>query len=349
MMLRGNSPDLEELRAIIQDIHCDDRRAADVIARLKKLLKRRHLDFEAISVDGLVKEVSSLVRPDAVAKRVTLECDVESGLPPVSGDRVHLSQVLINLIINGMDSITSSDRPKGLVRIAARPAAERAVELAVIDSGAGIPPHMLSRLFEPFFTTKANGMGMGLAVSRTIVEAHGGHFWAENNPGRRRDVSIHDPDGQGEPVMNGIRDGFPGRRRCVIPASRSRACWARRACRWARSIRPRGCSQCLSPEDHGCIVTDLFMPDMSGLELQAALADAGVVMPIVFLTGRADIPSTVHAMRDGAVDFLEKTAPCEVLLDAIRRALENRCTRARVATARRGAARAVFATHAARA
>lgn len=78
---------------------------------------------------------------------------------------------------------------------------------------------------------------------------------------------------------------------------------------------------CLSTEDQGCIVTDLFMPDMSGLDLQAALTAAGVVLPIVFLTGRADIPSTVHAMRDGAVDFLEKSAPCEVLLDSIRRAL----------------------------
>lgn len=79
----------------------------------------------------------------------------------------------------------------------------------------------------------------------------------------------------------------------------------------------------ISPDDHGCIVTDVFMPGMSGFDLQAALLDAGVEMPIVFLTGRADIPSTVHAMRDGALDFLEKTAPCEVLLGAIRRALET--------------------------
>jgi two-component system response regulator FixJ len=77
----------------------------------------------------------------------------------------------------------------------------------------------------------------------------------------------------------------------------------------------------VSPKEHGCIVTDLFMPGMSGLELQAALTAAGVELPIVFLTGRPDIPSTVHAMRDGAVDFLEKTAPCELLIDSIRRAL----------------------------
>ncbi len=80
---------------------------------------------------------------------------------------------------------------------------------------------------------------------------------------------------------------------------------------------------CIAPDDRGCIVTDLFMPGMNGLELQSHLSQVGVVLPIVFLTGRPDIPSTVHAMRDGAVDFLEKSAPCEVLLEAIRNALAS--------------------------
>lgn len=84
--------------------------------------------------------------------------------------------------------------------------------------------------------------------------------------------------------------------------------------------------ECIGPDDRGCIVTDLFMPGMSGLELQSELAQAGVVLPIVFLTGRADIPSTVHAMRDGAVDFLEKSAPCEVLLGSIRKAFADDST-----------------------
>jgi two-component system, LuxR family, sensor kinase FixL len=182
MILCTPSPDLEDLRAIMEDIRRDDRRAGEVIDRLRALLKRRRMDFTTISVDGLVQEVSALVRPEAIANQVTLECAVASGLPKVAGDRVHLSQVLINLIINGMDSIGQVERARRIVAVAARASAECLIEVAVTDSGSGIPQDVLTRLFEPFFTTKSGGMGMGLAVSRTIIEAHGGRLWAENNP-----------------------------------------------------------------------------------------------------------------------------------------------------------------------
>jgi two-component system, LuxR family, sensor kinase FixL len=182
MILRTPSPDLEDLRAIMEDICRDDRRAGDIIDRLRGLLKRRRMEFQAIAVDGLVQEVGALVRSDAIAKQVSLEYAVASGLPRVSGDRVHLSQVLINLIVNGMDAIGHSARTRRVVGVAAKANAESLIEVAVTDSGSGIPKDVLNRLFEPFFTTKSGGMGMGLAVSRLIVEAHGGRLWAENNP-----------------------------------------------------------------------------------------------------------------------------------------------------------------------
>jgi PAS domain S-box-containing protein len=181
LLLAADQPDLPELRAIISDVHADDRRASEVIDRLRSLLGRRNMEFQPIAVASLVQDVRSLVRFDAAARHVVFDCAIDPALPPISGDKVHLSQVLINLIINGMDaSIESSDSRRRVV-LQARALPNSLIELSVSDSGPGIPSERMKRIFEPFFTTKATGMGMGLCVSRTIVEAHGGRLCVENN------------------------------------------------------------------------------------------------------------------------------------------------------------------------
>ncbi|HYC09398.1 MAG TPA: ATP-binding protein, partial [Steroidobacteraceae bacterium] len=131
----------------------------------------------------VVHDVISMVRSDAVARHVALDCVMPPGLPPVKGDRVHLSQVLLNLIMNGMDAIQASRANTKRVLIEAQPHAHGQVEVAVTDSGPGVPPEIIGKVFDPFFTTKATGMGMGLPISRTIIEAHGGRLWAERGSG----------------------------------------------------------------------------------------------------------------------------------------------------------------------
>ena len=121
------------------------------------------------------------MRSDAAGRGVQLETDMPASLPPVRGDRVHLQQVLLNLITNGMDALNGSGNGVRRVVIRAQHSGGRMIEVAVIDSGPGIPPESINRVFEPFFTTKASGMGMGLAISRTIIEAHAGSIRAENN------------------------------------------------------------------------------------------------------------------------------------------------------------------------
>lgn len=179
-LLDSPDPDFEELREILDDMRRDGRRASEVIDRLRSLLKRRSLEFAPVSVQGLLKETSVLLQSDAIGRNVTLEFDSDVGVPMVHGDKIHLTQVLINLIINGMDAV--ADMPVGRRHVSVRAyAAERGwVELAIRDSGGGILPGALEQIFEPFYTSKATGMGMGLSVSRTIVEAHGGRIWAEN-------------------------------------------------------------------------------------------------------------------------------------------------------------------------
>jgi len=181
LSLQDSSPDLDELRLITADIRQGVRRAGDVIDRLRGLLKHRRLDLQPIEVESLVLDVSILVRPDAAARDVELQLRLEPRLPLVAGDRVHLSQVLINLILNAMDAIADSAAVRRVI-VEALSTPDGRVKVAVIDSGSGVPTETMERVFEPFFTTKSTGMGMGLSISRTIIEAHGGWIWVENNP-----------------------------------------------------------------------------------------------------------------------------------------------------------------------
>jgi two-component system sensor kinase FixL len=131
-------------------------------------------------VESLLQDVASLLRSDAIARHVVVEYACDAGTPPIRGDKVHLSQVLINLVMNAMDAVASLPASSRRVRLHARATGNGFVELVVTDSGIGIPREVIARIFDPFFTTKVSGMGVGLSVSRTIVEAHGGQLDARN-------------------------------------------------------------------------------------------------------------------------------------------------------------------------
>jgi two-component system, LuxR family, sensor kinase FixL len=183
LFMQSGSPDLDEIRAILVDIREDDQRAGKVIDRMRGLLKKHDLDTRPLDVQELVGDVAALLRADAAVRQVDLNLDVPSDLPFVRGDRVHLQQVLLNLILNGMDALNGARREDRCVSVTARLDGSQSVEIAVSDAGHGIPADKLTHVFEPFFTTKPNVMGMGLPISRTIIEAHGGRLWAENNNG----------------------------------------------------------------------------------------------------------------------------------------------------------------------
>jgi PAS domain S-box-containing protein len=181
--LSGPYQNLEEVRDGLQAIARDGQRASDVIGRIRALARRATAEKGPLDINEVVREVVALAEGEARRARATLRTTVAPDLPRIVGDRVQLQQVVLNLLLNGLDAMHGvMGRPRDLMITTGREASDR-VHVAVRDSGAGIDPQLNHRLFEAFYTTKPNGMGMGLSISRSIIEQHGGRLWAEPNDG----------------------------------------------------------------------------------------------------------------------------------------------------------------------
>lgn len=178
-----NAADADELAPILADIKRDDMRANEVVNRLRALLRKRELKLEPMDINTLVSSAVTLIRADAGRRLVQLRIELEPDLPPVAVDPIHLQQVVLNLLVNGMDSMNKTPPPARCLYVRTRLRAGSSVEIAVRDNGHGIEPAHAGRLFESFFTTKDGGMGLGLSIARSIVQAHGGTIWAERGHG----------------------------------------------------------------------------------------------------------------------------------------------------------------------
>jgi len=182
LYLQANPPNLKEVHAILADIRRDDKRAGNVIDRMRSLLKRQKLSSTQLDLREVVEDTIAMIQPDAETRQVRLKVDMPATLVPAQGDRVHVQQVLLNLIFNGMDAMSHTPKQKRLLIVRARETKNGNLQVTVTDQGVGIPQDAVTHIFEPFYTTKSNGMGMGLAISRTIIEAHGGELWMESQP-----------------------------------------------------------------------------------------------------------------------------------------------------------------------
>ncbi|MBS0408811.1 MAG: PAS domain-containing protein [Proteobacteria bacterium] len=194
-MLAADPPNLDGARATAQRTIRDGNRASEVIQRLRALFARRAPAMEPMDLNAAAREVLALSSGDLQRRRVIVRVDFADDLPPIRGDRVQLQQVILNLILNAADAMaTVEDRPRDLWISTAR-AEPDLVALSVRDVGAGIAPEAVGRLFDAFYTTKADGMGIGLSISRSIVQAHEGRIWAAPNDGPGMTFSFAVPSG----------------------------------------------------------------------------------------------------------------------------------------------------------
>ena len=179
--LAGDSPNLDEARAAAQRIVRDGNRAGDVMTRIRAFLRKTDTEKGRLDINQIIQEVRNLSQDEAVRRGVGLRLELTEDVPPVLGDRVQLQQVILNLVMNGVEAMASvTDRPREVFISSSRHESDK-VLVAVQDSGVGIDEQSLEKIFDAFYTTKPQGMGMGLAISRSIIEDHGGRLWAEAN------------------------------------------------------------------------------------------------------------------------------------------------------------------------
>jgi signal transduction histidine kinase len=178
-ILVSPSPDIAELNEIVDDILKDDRRAGEVIRRMRSLLKKTPFEVKNIDLNDLVRETTEFLSALAIARKFELLSVVTPDTLPILGDRVQLQQVILNLVTNGIDAMRDTPSENRIISIRTS-RVETFAELSVSDLGPGIPEDKLKEVFEPFYTSKAEGMGMGLSIARTIIEAHNGRIWAKN-------------------------------------------------------------------------------------------------------------------------------------------------------------------------
>jgi C4-dicarboxylate-specific signal transduction histidine kinase len=179
LILCSNAPGLDELREILAEIRRDDLRANEIIRRMRSFVKQSPFEPREIDLNATIREVFEFLSGQASARNVTLELQTSAEPLRVKADPVQLQRVILNLIINGMDAL--ADVPDGRLVIGRTEGnGGTSALISISDSGPGIPAEELNRIFDPFFTTKEQGMGIGLCIARTIVLAHRGRIWAEN-------------------------------------------------------------------------------------------------------------------------------------------------------------------------
>ncbi len=329
------SPFPEEGEEIILDLISGAKRAGEVIQQLKALLKPGEIRKEALDINQIVTEIENLLKSELLLHHVNVTKQLAPDLPVVSGVHIQLQQILMNFIMNALEAMEGTPPGDRMLLIRTRRAAPTEVELSVHDSGTGFKKKSHKQLLEPFYTTKKNGMGMGLAISQTIVSNHRGRLWAENNKGGGASFYVTLPVAGAEDVVETSFDHSHKKGNVaqyqatifIVDDDRSvLKSLGRLIASAGYTVETFSSAEAFLQREHyagyGCLLVDLHMPGITGIDLQTELNNRKNTMPIIFITGAGDTSSGVTAMKSGAMDFLEKPVDGEKLLGLIARAIE---------------------------
>ena len=321
--------DVEMLREILSDIVSDDKHAGQIIQHLRSLLMRGEMQFQAVEIGDLLSTVLTLANSTLTERNVRLEAHIDGSIPAVSGDRVELQQVLLNLILNACESMSNNAASDRRIQvIAALDDDRRTVRTSVLDCGSGIDAEQLERVFDPFFTTKKRGLGLGLGGLPVHRRGAQGKAVGHEQFRSRSGISFYiagierETNEKGERMMD-----IAARTVFVVDDTREvRVALSRVLSAAGYQVRSfESAEQFLEEQDGetpGCLLLDICMPGMSGLDVQRSLAHSIDSRPIVFLTGHGDVQTSVQAMKVGAVDFLTKPIDDARLFAAVDQALE---------------------------
>ncbi len=325
----------EETIECISDVIDDAKRAAEMIRRLRFLSERRIHHIEMTDINKLIVETETLLRSQLIMSQLHVDMELDPALPMVSCDPIQLQQVFLNLLTNAIDATAKRDPPDRRVLIRTSYLKSKVVEISLKDSGTGFKNEPYQNLLQPFFTTKENGMGMGLAVSKSILQNVGGRLWAKNNRGPgaifyitlpmpAKPVAI--PAARQTPVskMDVLHEGIVFIVDDDVSIRKSLGRLIRSAGYEVESYASAEKFQ--QREEYvgvGCILADLHMPGASGLDLQNDIKNRRCNLPMIFITGGGDTASGVRAMKEGASDFLSKPIDEERLLHAVTVAIKN--------------------------
>ena len=320
--LAGDSPNLDEAREAASRIVRDGKRAGDVVARIRALATKSSTAKERLDMNEAIQEVVALARDEVRRNRVKLRAELADSLSPVLGDRVQLQQVLLNLVMNGVEAMKSvGERQRDLVIRTQDDDADQ-VRVTVQDSGVGLDPQSMERIFDAFYTTKRGAWVWDSRLVALLSRITGAVYgrWRMMGPAQPFSLlfrstsrsALSEPD-----AIIFVVDDDVSVREALESLIRS-AGFRVETFASARKFLARGRANVPS-----CLVLDVRLPGLSGLGLQKRMAEVNLEVPIIFITGHGDVPTSVRAMKAGALEFLTKPFADQDLLDAIQRAVKS--------------------------